>query len=78
MIDLKMIEIDGTVTTIRAQEADEGFLHLQPGALDACTKQGIHLYKSDKGDYYLADADYNVLAVNMTLIRSYIKMFVMK
>lgn len=78
MIKLKMIEIDGTVTMIDVVEADEGFLHLQPGSLNACTEKGIHLYKDDRGNYYLADADKNVLAVNMTLIRSYIRMFIMK
>ena len=48
-------EIDGTVTRINAVEADEGFLHLPAGAMDACFKKGYHLYKGDNGEYYLAD-----------------------
>lgn len=78
MIKLTMLEIDGTTTVIEVIEADEGFLRLPPGSLDACNSRGIHLYKDQKGNYYLADADKNVLAVNLMLIKSYIEMFLLK
>ena len=77
MVKLTMNEIDGTQTMIEAIEADEGFLHLPNGAMAACAKKGIHLYKDMNGNYYLADAQKNVRAVNISLIASYIRMFIL-
>ena len=72
-------EIDGTVTRINAVEADEGFLHLPAGAMDACFKKGYHLYKGDNGEYYLADQTTGeVAAVTMPLIATYIRIMIMK
>ncbi len=77
MTTLTMLEIDGTMTRIEAMEADEGFMHLQGGALAACTQKGLHLYKSGN-EYYLADEQKQIVAVGMTTIKSYISYFVMK
>ena len=71
-------EIDGTVTRIQAQEADQAFLHLPPGSMDACKTQGLGIYKGENGEYYLGDRMGNVVAVTMPLIASYIKMIIMK
>lgn len=71
-------EIDGTITRVNAMEADEGFLHLPAGSMEACTSQGYHLYKGDNGEYYLADGMGNIVAQTMPLISSYIRMILMK
>ena len=71
-------EIDGSISRIQAPEADEGFLHLPAGSMEACVSKGYHLYKGDNGEYYLGDSMGNVAAVTMPLIASYIRMILMK
>ncbi len=77
MTTLMMQEIDGTMTPIEAIEADEGFMHLQGGALTACNQKGLHLYKGGS-EYYLADENKMVVASGMTNIKTYINFFVMR
>ena len=78
MVELSYVEIDGTVTKIRATQADEGFLHFPAGSIEACNAKGLHLYKGETGEYYLADEQGNIAATGTTMIGTYIRMILVK
>jgi len=71
-VTISMLEIDGSTRQIVVTEASDAFLRLPGGSLDACEREGLKLYRDDRGEMYLADRDKNVVAMNIVTIRAYI------
>ena len=69
-------EIDGSQLEIRAVEAPEAFVRLEPGSMEACEKQGLKIYRDSNGDYYMAGKDGIIVASGLVLIKSFLRFFV--